>query len=101
MCGDVRCQCGDQGHTQNNLDLRHIHVKINLLNNLISISAIHLETHVWFLAFDILSEQCVILTNGVGSPIYLECSTLTLFEEFTGNSLTSGDSYSATGTSSS
>jgi hypothetical protein len=26
ICGDVRCQCGDQGHTKNNLDQRHMHV---------------------------------------------------------------------------
>jgi hypothetical protein len=61
----------------------------------------YFETHDLLLAFDSLSEQCVTLTNSVGCPIYLECSTLTLFEEFAGNSLTTGDSYSAAGTSSS
>lgn len=59
------------------------------------------ETHDLFSALDILSEQCIGLTNSVGCPIYLECSTLTLFEEFTGNSLTSGNRYCAAGTGSS
>ena len=61
----------------------------------------YFETHDLLLAFDSLAEQCIPLTNSVGCPIYLECSTLTLFEEFTGNSLTTGDSYSAAVTSSS
>jgi hypothetical protein len=59
------------------------------------------ETHVLLLAFDSLFEQFITLTNSVGCPIYLECSTLTLFEEFTSNGLTAGDSYSAAGSSSS
>jgi len=53
------------------------------------------ETHDLLLAFD------GALTNSVGCSIYLECSALTLFEEFTGNSLTTWDSNSAAGTSSS
>jgi hypothetical protein len=35
MCGacavHVLCLCRDQGHTKNNLDVRHIHVKITLI----------------------------------------------------------------------
>ena len=73
---------------------------MNLMNNLISIIAIHFEIHKLFLVFDSLSEKCIGLTNSVGCPIYLECSTLTLLEEFTRNSLTTGDSNGAAGTSS-
>lgn len=59
------------------------------------------ETHVLLSAFDSSFEQCIKLTNSVGCPIYLECSTLTFFEEFTSNSLTAGDSCIPAGTTSS
>jgi hypothetical protein len=39
----VWCQCGDQGHTKNNLDLRHVHVKKKNANCKNSSKAAHTE----------------------------------------------------------
>jgi ABC-type transporter MlaC component len=64
----VRCQCGDQGHTKNNLDLRHIHVKrkhnFSLLVIIISIPA---SPVVWKRRWGVSGDQKIlkIIIQGV------------------------------------